>query len=112
MNTVIFSIYDNGCHSSALFLNEGFCSPIENTYFENLRYADDVKDYEDDKLFDYFADLFDKPIGEVIVVEDGTVNKVRYKGEYFAKLHRYFGCDTVNHSEEVFLKPYVSKEEL
>ncbi len=88
MYTVIFSIYDCGCRSSAMLLSDGASSP--NDYFEDLENSVDITLFEDDKLFAYFSELFkNKSIREIIIIEDGLISKVRYKAECF--VGKYFG---------------------
>lgn len=51
MNTVIFSIYDCGCRSSALLLREDVDWGMINKhmYKEQIPAADDIADYDDEK---------------------------------------------------------------
>lgn len=81
MNTVIFSIYDCGCRSSALLLREDVDWGMINKhmYKEQIPAADDIVDYDDEKLFDFFTRMFNAYIGRVVIVIDGHVYKVRYK---------------------------------
>lgn len=89
MNTVIFSIYDCGYRSSALLLNDGADWGIldVNMYKEQIPDADDITDYDandianydDEKLFDFFTRMFNAEIRRVIIEIDGHVDKVRCK---------------------------------
>lgn len=80
MNTVIFSVYDSGCCSSALLLNDGVDWGLinRNMYKEQISYANDIIDYDDEKLFDFFKRLFNAEIKRVVIVINGNVYKVRY----------------------------------
>ena len=81
MNTIIFSIYDGGYRSSALLLREdvdwGLIS--NHMYKEQIPDAEDIADYDDEKLFDFFTQMFNAYIGRVVIEIDGHVYKVRYK---------------------------------
>lgn len=81
MNTIIFSIYDSGYRSSALLLREDMDWGMldVNMYKEQIPDADDIVDYDDEKLFDFFTRMFNAYIGRVVIVIDGHVYKVRYK---------------------------------
>ena len=81
MNTVIFSIYDGGYRSSALLLNDGVDWGLINRdmYKEQIPDAEDIVDYDDEKLFDFFTQMFNAYIGRVVIEIDGHVYKVRYK---------------------------------
>lgn len=81
MNTVIFSIYDCGYRSSALLLNDGADWGIldVNMYKEQIPDADDIANYDDEKLFDFFTRMFNAEIRRVIIEIDGHVDKVRCK---------------------------------
>lgn len=81
MNTVIFSIYDCGYRSSALLLNDGADWGMldANMYKEQVSDAEDVVDYDDEKLFDFFTRMFNAEIRRVIIEIDGNVYKMRYK---------------------------------
>ena len=48
MNTVIFSVYDSGCCSSALLLRDDVDWGLidRNMYKEQIPYANDIIDYE------------------------------------------------------------------
>lgn len=41
--------------------------------------AEDIVDYDDEKLFDFFTQIFNAYIGRVVIEIDGHVYKVRYK---------------------------------
>lgn len=81
MNTVIFSIYDGGYRSSALLLNDGADWGMldVNMYKEQISDAEDISDYDDEKLFDFFTRMFNAEIRRVIIEIDGHVDKVRCK---------------------------------
>lgn len=81
MNTVIFSIYDGGYRSSALLLNDGADLGMLDLhmYKEQIPNADDIADYDDEKLFDFFTRMFNAEIRRVIIEIDGNVYKMRYK---------------------------------
>ena len=81
MNTVIFSIYDGGYRSSALLLNDGVDWGLINRhmYKEQIPDAEDITDYDDEKLFTFFEQMFNAEIKRVIIEIDGHVYKVRYK---------------------------------
>lgn len=81
MNTVIFSIYDCGCRSSALLLDDGIDWGMINKhmYKEQIPDADDIVDYDDEKLFDFFTQMFNAYIRRVVIEIDGHVYKVCYK---------------------------------
>ena len=81
MNTIIFSIYDSGYRSSALLLSDGVdWGAIDNyMYKEQIPDAEDIVDYDDEKLFDFFTQMFNAYIGRIVIEIDGHVYKVRYK---------------------------------
>lgn len=81
MNTVIFSIYYGGYRSSALLLNDGIDWGMidKRMYKEQIPDVDDIVDYDDEKLFDFFTQMFNAYIRRVIIEIDGHVYKVRYK---------------------------------
>ena len=81
MNAVFFSIYDCGCRSSALLLREDVDWGMINRYMykEQIPDADDIVDYDDEKLFDFFTRMFNAYIRRVVIEIDGHVYKVRYK---------------------------------
>ncbi len=81
MNTVFFSVYDGGYRSSALLLSDGVDWGLidENMYKESIPDAEDITDYDDEKLFTFFDRMFNAEIKRVIVEIDGHVYKIRYK---------------------------------
>ena len=81
MNTVIFSDYDGGYRSSALLLSDGADWGIIDKYMykEQILYADEIADYDDEKLFAFFGRMFNAEITRVVIEIDGHVYKVRYK---------------------------------
>ena len=80
MNTVIFSVYDGGYRSSALLLSDGVDWGMINKYMykEQIPHADEIVDYDDEKLFTFFRSLFNAEIKRIVIVVDGEVSKVRY----------------------------------
>lgn len=80
MNTVIFSDYDSGYRSSALLLRDGVDWGLIDKYMykEQIPYADEIVDYDDEKLFDFFERMFNSEIKRIVIVVDGKVAKVRY----------------------------------
>ena len=85
MNTVIFSSYDS-CKGSALLLSEiPFHSPTKTDYKEtdcdddNLNIIE-IESLDGFELFDYFANMFERPISKVIMIVDGWVYKIRIRG--------------------------------
>lgn len=81
MNTVIFSIYDDGYRSSALLLRDDVDWGLINKYMykEQIPDADEISNYDDEKLFAFFERTFNAEIKRVIIEIDGHVYKVRYK---------------------------------
>ena len=81
MNTVFFSIYDGGYRSSALLLSDGVDWGMidKNMYKESIPDAEDITDYDDEKLFTFFERMFNAEIKRVIIEIDGHVYKMRYK---------------------------------
>ena len=81
MNTVFFSVYDGGYRSSALLLSDGVDWGLidENMYKESTPDAEDISDYDDEKLFAFFGRMFNAEITRVVIEIDGHVYKVRYK---------------------------------
>lgn len=81
MNTVIFSDYDSCYRSSALLLRDDVDWGLINKhmYKEQIPDAEDIADYDDEKLFTFFEQLFNAEIGRVVIEIDGHVYKVRYK---------------------------------
>lgn len=80
MNTVIFSDYDSGYRSSALLLRDDVDWGLIDKYMykEQIPYADEISDYDDEKLFDFFERMFNAEIKRIVIVVDGKVAKVRY----------------------------------
>ena len=80
MNTVIFSDYDSGYRSSALLLRDDVDWGLIDKYMykEQIPYADEIVDYDDEKLFDFFERMFNAEIKRIVIVVDGKVAKVRY----------------------------------
>ena len=81
MNTVFFSVYDGGYRSSALLLSDGADWGMidKHMYKEQIPDAEDIADYDDEKLFAFFGRMFNAEITRVIIEIDGHVYKVRYK---------------------------------
>ncbi len=85
MNTVIFSSYDS-CRGSALILSEiPFHSPTKTNYKEADCDTQDLDIIEIEhldgfELFDYFANMFERPISKVVMITDGWVYKIRIRG--------------------------------
>lgn len=81
MNTVIFSDYDSSCRSSALLLRDDVDWGLINghMYKEQIPDADEISDYDDEKLFVFFEQMFNAEIRRIIIEIDGHVYKVRYK---------------------------------
>lgn len=81
MNTVIFSDYDSCCRSSALLLRDDVDWGLINSYMykEQIPDAEDIADYDDEKLFAFFEQMFNAEIRRVVIEIDGHVYKVRYK---------------------------------
>lgn len=81
MGTVIFSVYDCGYRSSALLLRDDVDWGLidGNMYKESISYAEDVADYDDEKLFAFFERMFNAEIRMIVIEIDGQVDKIRYK---------------------------------
>lgn len=81
MNTVIFSDYDSSYRSSALLLRDDVDWGLINghMYKEQIPDADEISDYDDEKLFAFFERMFNAEIRRIIIEIDGHVYKVRYK---------------------------------
>lgn len=81
MNTVIFSNYDSGYRSSAVLLRNDVDWGLINRYMykEQIPHADEIVDYDDEKLFTFFRNLFNAEIKRIVIIVDGEVAKVRYK---------------------------------
>ena len=80
MNTVIFSDYDSGYRSSALLLRDDVDWGLIDKYMykEQIPYADEISNYDDEKLFNLFERMFNAEIKRIVIVVDGKVAKVRY----------------------------------
>ena len=93
MNTVIFSVYDGGYRSSALLLSVGVDWGMIDKYMykEQIPDAEDIADYDDEKLFAFFEQMFNAEIRRVVIEIDGHVYKVRYKCP-----RRFFGYGMVD----------------
>lgn len=48
-------------------------------YKEQIPDAEDIADYDDEKLFDFFTQMFNAEIRRIVIEIDGHVYKVRYK---------------------------------
>ena len=81
MNTVIFSVYDGGYRSSALLLSDGVDWGMIDKYMykEQIPDAEDIADYDDEKLFAFFGRMFNAEITRVVIEIDGHVYKIRCK---------------------------------
>lgn len=81
MNTVIFSDYDSGYRSSALLLSDGVDWGLIDKYMykEQIPDADEISNYDDEKLFAFFERMFNAEVRRVIIEVDGHVDKIRYK---------------------------------
>ena len=81
MNTVIFSDYDSAYRSSALLLRDDVDWGLIDRYMykEQIPDAEDIADYDDEKLFSFFERLFNAEITRIVIEIDGHVYKVRYK---------------------------------
>ena len=81
MGTVIFSDYDSGYRSSALLLRDDVDWGLIDKYMykEQIPDADEISNYDDEKLFAFFGRMFNAEITRVIIEIDGHVYKVRYK---------------------------------
>lgn len=84
MNTIIFSSYDH-CKGSALLLSDvPFHSPTKTNYKEtdcddnNLDIIE-IESLDGFELFDYFANMFERPISKVVMIADGWVYKIRIR---------------------------------
>ena len=81
MNTVIFSDYDSSFRSSALLLRDDVDWGLINRYMykEQIPHADEIVDYDDEKLFAFFERMFNAEVRRVIIEVDGHVDKIRCK---------------------------------
>lgn len=80
MNTIIFSIYDGGYRSSALLLSDDVDRGLIDRYMykEQIPDADEISDYDDEKLFAFFERMFNAEVRRIVIEIDGHVYKVRY----------------------------------
>ena len=81
MGTVIFSIYDSGYRSSALLLRDDVDWGLIDKYMykEQIPDADEISNYDDEKLFAFFERMFNTEVRRVIIEIDGHVDKIRCK---------------------------------
>ena len=81
MNTVIFSDYDSGYRSSALLLRDDVDWGLIDKYMykEQIPDADEISNYEDEKLFAFFERMFNAEVRRIIIEIDGHVDKIRCK---------------------------------
>ena len=81
MGTVIFSDYDSGYRSSALLLRDDVDWGLIDKYMykEQIPDADEISNYDDEKLFAFFERMFNAEVRRVIIEIDGHVDKIRCK---------------------------------
>ena len=81
MGTVIFSDYDSGYRSSALLLRDDVDWGLIDKYMykEQIPDADEISNYEDEKLFAFFERMFNAEVRRIIIEIDGHVDKIRCK---------------------------------
>lgn len=81
MGTVIFSDYDSGYRSSALLLRDDVDWGLIDKYMykEQIPDADEISNYDDEKLFAFFESMFNAEVRRVIIEVDGHVDKIRCK---------------------------------
>ena len=81
MGTVIFSDYDSGYRSSALLLRDDVDWGLIDKYMykEQIPDADEISNYEDEKLFVFFERMFNAEVRRIIIEIDGHVDKIRCK---------------------------------
>ena len=81
MGTVIFSDYDSGYRSSALLLRDDVDWGLidKQMYKEQIPDADEISNYDDEKLFAFFERMFNAEVRRVIIEVDGHVDKIRCK---------------------------------
>ena len=81
MGTVIFSDYDSGYRSSALLLRDDVDWGLIDKYMykEQIPNADEISNYDDEKLFAFFESMFNAEVRRVIIEVDGHVDKIRCK---------------------------------
>ena len=93
MGTVIFSDYDSGYRSSALLLRDDVDWGLIDKYMykEQIPDADEISNYEDEKLFAFFERMFNAEVRRIIIEIDGHVDKIRCKCP-----RGFFGYEMVN----------------
>ena len=81
MGTVIFSDYDSGYRSSALLLRDDVDWGLIDKYMykEQIPDADEIPNYDDEKLFAFFERMFNAEVRRIIIEIDGHVDKIRCK---------------------------------
>ena len=81
MGTVIFSDYDSVYRSSALLLRDDVDWGLIDKYMykEQIPDADEISNYDDEKLFAFFERMFNAEVRRVIIEVDGHVDKIRCK---------------------------------
>ena len=81
MGTVIFSDYDSGYRSSALLLRDDVDWGLIDKYMykEQIPDADEISNYDDEKLFAFFERMFNTEVRRIIIEIDGHVDKIRCK---------------------------------
>lgn len=100
MNTVFFSVYDDGCCSSALLLTDGVdWGIIDSTMYEvYIPGAYEIAEYGDKKLFAFFSQMFNAEIQRIVIAVNGEVVKVRCNC-----LRGFFGYEMFN--GKIFREP-------
>ena len=93
MGTVIFSDYDSGYRSSALLLRDDVDWGLIDKYMykEQIPDADEISNYDDEKLFAFFERMFNAEVRRIIIEVDGHVDKIRCKCP-----RGFFGYEMVN----------------
>ena len=93
MGTVIFSDYDSGYRSSALLLRDDVDWGLIDKYMykEQIPDADEISNYDDEKLFAFFERMFNAEVRRIIIEIDGHVDKIRC-----ICLRGFFGYDMVD----------------
>ena len=81
MGTVIFSDYDSGYRSSALLLRDDVDWGLIDKYMykEQIPDADEISNYDDEKLFAFFERMFNAEVRRIIIEIDRHVDKIRCK---------------------------------
>ena len=81
MGTVIFSDYDSGYRSSALLLRDDVDWGLIDKYMykEQIPDADEISNYDDEKLFAFFERMFNAEVRRIIIEIDGHVDEIRCK---------------------------------